>query len=189
MIYFLAFLFISLWTTLAMLCIQCICLQSTPAGTAAAVATEGKCRWRTFWCALIANWLYFSFCRKVVANVSHMQSKQTRRIALPNTYEAFRAACAEAFVLELLEHGRQFKLYRFPSHEVSSLSDRQKITEDNYAALFSEWQRVHAPPLTFGAKTMRETVLKPTCSKESKTLTVRGPLPLEDTQIRNSNKR
>lgn len=71
-----------------------------------------------------------------------MQSQRKHTfVDVPNSFEEFRKACAQAFVVELLTHGKQFKIYLFPSFHVNELSDRRRITADNYVELFTQWRR------------------------------------------------
>ena len=65
-------------------------------------------------------------------NVLHMQSQVIRRVIFPSSYATFRRNCANVFQCELSNHGSNFKAYTMPPG-VAQISDRQLISEENYA--------------------------------------------------------
>lgn len=80
-----------------------------------------------------------------------MQSQQTRTIRVPDSFLELTVACAQLFRMELFLHGQKVKLYTFPNPSIGHLSERQRITEENYAEQLTEW-RANAdkpPPCIF----------------------------------------
>jgi hypothetical protein len=64
-----------------------------------------------------------------------MQSQTLRRIEFPSSYDAFKKSCSAIFYRELTNHGKEFKIYRFPPG-VASISDRVPINnEETYLQL------------------------------------------------------
>jgi hypothetical protein len=74
-----------------------------------------------------------------------MQSERTSTIRCPNSFEAFRNACAGHFYIERLMYGAHLNVYHFPTFPVCHMSDGLRMTEENYAEAFASWQ---TKPLT-----------------------------------------